>query len=528
MKRLPTTAAGIARRWNGRGSRQATSFLAAATYMHKSAMNKLTQSCALLLLICLSTAPVVRASKKVEPPAAYGPVPAPRQLRWHEREFYGFLHFTINTFTDKEWGYGDESPALFNPTDFDAEQIVQAAAAAGMKGLILTCKHHDGFTLWPSKYTEHSVKNSPWRGGRGDVVKDISTACRKQGLKFGVYLSPWDRNHKDYGKPEYITYFRNQLRELLTGYGPIFEIFLDGANGGDGFYGGARETRRIDRETYYDWPTTWQLIRQLQPDTCIFSDAGPDVRWVGNERGIAGETCWATLNAADFVPGRADEARLNRGDRPGAQWVPAECDVSIRPGWFYHAKEDQRVKTARQLVDLYYSSVGRGASLLLNLAPDRRGRIPEGDVAALQEFRRLLEATFSKNLASGAKASASNTRGNADRKFSPDQVLDNRRDTYWASDDQARTPELILDLGREVTFNVVRLREHLPLGQRVEAFALDCWLDGKWQEFATSTSIGNCRLVRTRPLTTTKIRLRITQAPVCPAIAELALFAEPQ
>jgi alpha-L-fucosidase len=442
-------------------------------------------------------------------------------------EFYGFVHFTVNTFTDKEWGYGDEDPSVFNPRDFDAEQIVRTARDAGMKGLILTCKHHDGFCLWPSKYTEHSVKHSPWKNGRGDVVKEISYACHKYGLKFGIYLSPWDRNHKDYGRPEYIAYFRNQLRELLTGYGPIFEVFLDGANGGDGYYGGARETRKIDRETYYDWPGTWQLVRELQPDACLFSDAGPDVRWAGNERGIAGDPDWTTLKRADFAPGRADEGRLNRGDRPGTDWVPAECDVSIRPGWFYHSQEDTRVRTARNLLDLYYSSVGRGASFLLNLAPDRRGQIPEPDVNSLREFRRLLDATFDKNLAQGAKVSASNTRGGMER-FSGRNAIDNRRDTYWATDDQIKTPELILDMGREVTFNVVRLREYLPLGQRVEAFALDAWVGGKWKEFVAGTSIGSARLVRSQPITTSKVRLRITQAPVCPAIAELALFLEPK
>jgi len=465
---------------------------------------------------------------KVQPPAPYGPLPSTRQLRWHEMEFYGFVHFTVNTFTDKEWGYGDEAPAVFNPTDFDAEQIVRTARDAGMRGLILTCKHHDGFCLWPSKYTEHSVKNSPWKNGRGDVVKEISDACRKYGLKFGVYLSPWDRNHKDYGRAEYLTYFRNQLRELLTGYGPVFEIFLDGANGGDGFYGGARETRRIDRESYYDWATTWQLVRSIQPDACLFSDAGPDVRWVGNERGVAGEPDWATLNRNDFVPGRGDQSRLNRGDRPGTDWVPAECDVSIRPGWFYHQAEDSRVRSARNLVDLYYSSVGRGASLLLNLAPDRRGQISAPDVESLREFRRLMDATFVKDLARGAKASASNTRGSGDPRFSAHNVIDGRGDTYWSTDDQSKTPELILDLGREVTFNVVRLREYLPLGQRVEAFAVDAWQNGQWQEFASGTSIGNCRLVRGKFVTTMKVRLRITQAPVCPAIAELGLFAEPK
>lgn len=485
----------------------------------------------LFLYIILASCVAATSAKpitKVPPPAPYGPLPSPRQLRWHQMEFYGFVHFTVNTFTDKEWGYGDEAPTLFNPSDFDAEQIVRTARDAGMKGLILTCKHHDGFCLWPSKYTEHSVKNSPWRNGRGDVVREISDACRKFGLKFGVYLSPWDRNHKDYGQSEYLTYFRNQLRELLTGYGPVFEIFLDGANGGDGFYGGARETRRIDRETYYDWPTTWQLVRDLQPDACLFSDAGPDVRWTGNERGVAGDPNWATLNREDFVPGRADQARLNRGDRPGTHWVPAECDVSIRPGWFYHQKEDSRVRSGRNLVDLYYSSVGRGASLLLNLAPDRRGQIPTPDVESLREFRRLLDATFAKDLAQGAKAAASNSRGNGDRQFSSRNVIDGRRETYWATDDGLKTPELMLDLGREVTFNIVRLREYLPLGQRVEGFALDAWENGQWQEFASGTSIGNSRLVRGKSVTTKRVRLRITQAPVCPAIAELGLFVEPK
>ena len=481
------------------------------------------------LTLSFSITSFIRAEpiRAIDPPQPYGPLPSARQLQWHEMEFYGFIHFTINTFTDKEWGYGDEDPNLFNPKDFDAAQIVRTAKEAGMKGLVLTTKHHDGFCLWPSKYTEHSVKNISWKGGRGDVVKEISDACRKHGLRFGIYLSPWDRNHKDYGRPEYITYFRNQLRELLTGYGPIFEVFLDGANGGDGFYGGSREVRTIDRESYYDWTNTWRMIRELQPEACIFSDAGPDVRWVGNERGIAGDPCWATLNREEFVPGRADEDRLNRGDRPATHWVPAECDVSIRPGWFYHSKEDDKVRTPQNLVDLYYNSVGRGASLHLNLPPDRHGRIPESDVSALREFRRILDATFARDLARRAKASASNTRG-GDKRYSPANVLDGSRDTYWTTDDQITTPELILNFDREIRFSVVRMREHLPLGQRVEAFALDQWKDGRWVEFARGTSIGNCRLVRGETVSTSKIRLRIMQAPVCPAIAELALFIEPK
>jgi alpha-L-fucosidase len=481
-----------------------------------------TRNTLLLALLCAA----IPAAESAEPPEPYGPVPSPRQLQWHALEFYGFLHFTVNTFTDKEWGYGDESPEIFAPTDFDADQIVGVAKAAGMKGLILTAKHHDGFCLWPSAYTEHSVKNSPWRNGQGDVVGEIADACRRHGLAFGTYLSPWDRNHPEYGRPAYLEYFRNQLRELMTGYGPLFEVWFDGANGGDGYYGGARETRRIDRRTYYDWPHTRQIVRDLQPGASMFSDAGPDVRWVGNEKGIAGDPSWATLNRDDFAPGEADQKRLNRGDRPGTHWVPAECDVSIRPGWFYHSREDDQVRSPLNLLDLYYKSVGRGASFLLNLPPDRRGRIHENDERSLRGFRALLDATFDEDLSRGATARASSVRGGAER-YSPAHVLDGSRDTYWATDDGVTTPELVLDLGRPVTFNVVSLREHLPLGQRIEDWALDAWQGGAWREFARGTAVGNRRLWRGDDVTTDRVRLRITKAPVAPALSEMALFLEP-
>lgn len=469
---------------------------------------------------------VLAASRDVPPPQPYGPVPTERQLRWHEMEFYGFLHFTVNTFTDKEWGYGDESEKVFNPSDFDADQIVGVAKDAGMKGLILTAKHHDGFCLWPSKYTEHSVENSPWHTGDGDMVWEISQACRRAGLKFGVYLSPWDRNHKDYGRPEYLAYYRNQLRELLTKYGDVFTVWFDGANGGDGFYGGAREQRKIDNTTYYDWENTWKLVRELMPGAVMFSDAGPDFRWVGNEHGEAGATCWATLNAAGRFPGGTADG-LNRGERPGTHWIPAECDVSIRPGWFYHAKEDDRVKTPAQLLDIYYKSVGRGACLNLNLPPDRRGRIHEQDIRSLKEFRRVLNATLASNLAGKARITASNTRGNA-TPFALKHLTDGQRDTYWATDDAVTTPEVVLRWTKPVTFNVVDLREFLPLGQRIEACALDQWRDGKWVEFASATSIGNRRLLRCESITTDGVRLRITHSPVSPALAEFGLFNEPR
>jgi alpha-L-fucosidase len=440
-------------------------------------------------------------------------------------EFYGFVHFTVNTFTDKEWGYGDESPSLFNPTDFDADQIAGTAKMAGMAGLILTAKHHDGFCLWPSAYTEHSVKNSPWRNGQGDVVRELATACQRQGLKFGIYLSPWDRNHPEYGRPAYLTYYRNQLRELMSNYGPLFTLWFDGANGGDGFYGGAREQRRIDNRIYYDWPTTWSLVRELQPMAVMFSDAGPDMRWVGNERGIAGDPCWATINAEGRYPGGSSSG-LNSGERPGTHWIPAECDVSIRPGWFYHAKQDDQVKSLDDLLKIYYASVGRGCCLNLNIPPDRRGQIHDHDVRALRELRRVLDQTFEIDLARRAEITASHHRAKASQ-FSPQNLIDGRRATYWSTDDDSLTAEVTLQFRRPVTFNVVRLREALPLGQRVDAFAVDQWRDFRWQQFAVGSSIGNQRLIRTRNVTTDRVRLRITQAAACPALTEFGLFLEP-
>ncbi|HEY2017372.1 MAG TPA: alpha-L-fucosidase, partial [Bryobacteraceae bacterium] len=352
-------------------------------------------------LLAAMPAAFARAASQLAP---YGAIPTERQLHWHALETTAFLHFTVNTFTDKEWGYGDEDPNLFNPTAFDADPIVSALAAAGMRGVILTAKHHDGFCLWPTATTEHSVRASSWRAGKGDVVREISEAARRRNLKFGVYLSPWDRNTPRYGTPEYIPMYRAQLTELLTHYGPIFEVWHDGANGGDGFYGGAREKRTIDKRTYYDWPGTWDLVRRLQPDAVIFSDVGPDVRWVGNEKGIAGEPSWATydpvgMDGGAASPGDVRDKESPVGHRHGSKWLPAECDVSIRPGWFWHEKENARVKTPAQLIDLYYKSVGRGANLLLNVPPNREGLLSPEDVASLKAFGEYRRATFGKNLA---------------------------------------------------------------------------------------------------------------------------------
>jgi alpha-L-fucosidase len=444
-----------------------------------------------------------------------GAVPSPRQLLWHDLEVYAFLHFSINTFTGKEWGYGDEDPALFHPTAFDADAIIEGLKAGGMRAVILTCKHHDGFCLWPTRTTAHSVRSSQWRDGKGDVVKDISEAARRQGLKFGVYLSPWDRNHPAYGSPEYVEIYRRQLRELLTEYGPIFEVWHDGANGGDGYYGGAREKRIIAKLTYYRWPETWDLVRSLQPDAVIFSDVGPDIRWVGNERGYAGETCWATYDPVGPkgdapAPGYVREKDGETGTRHGSRWMPPECDVSIRPGWFWRAGEDARVKTPQQLLNLYYRSVGRGGSLLLNVPPDRRGLLADPDVASVRQFGRLLRDTFAEDLA----------------PHTVPRLVSADRKAHWTTG--GTTPEVVLALGREGIFNVIRIREAIQLGQRVEALELDFRRrDGGWETFARATSIGPCRLIQTpQDITATHIRLRITQASAPPALHGFGLFRQ--
>jgi alpha-L-fucosidase len=466
-------------------------------------------------------------------PKPYGSVPSKRQLHWGEMEFYNFLHFTINTFTDKEWGYGDENPALFNASAFDADAIVSTLKDAGSKGVILTCKHHDGFCLWPTKTTERSVKNSPFRRGKGDVVKEVSDAAQRHGLRFGVYVSPWDRSQPAYGQPEYIQIYRQQIRELLTGYGPIFEIWHDGANGGDGFYGGAREKRVIDKLHYYDWDNTWKLERELQPGAVLFSDVGPDIRWVGNEKGIAGDPCWATYtpvapDGGPASPGNVKESEGTSGTRNGQFWMPAECDVSIRPGWFWHEAENSRVKTSRELLTLYYNSVGRGASFLLNVPPDRRGLIDDRDSESLRGFGKLMRQIFSQNLAKQARSVvASNVREN-DAEYAAKAVLDDSSESYWATDDGITTADVVFTFPQPTEFNVARIRENVQLGQRIARFAVDAWVDGDWRLFAAGTSIGQCRILRSpTKIRTARVRLRITESPVCPAISEFGLFLEP-
>lgn len=439
-------------------------------------------------------------------------------------EFYGFIHFTVNTFTDKEWGYGDEHPNVFAPSDFSAEQIVQSAANGGMKGLILTCKHHDGFCLWPSAYTRHSVKSSRWKNGRGDIVREISDACREQKIKFGVYLSPWDRNHPDYGKSAYVAYYRNQLRELLSNYGPVFEVWFDGANGGDGFYGGRRERRNIDRHSYYGWQETWEMVRRLQPQACMFSDAGPDIRWVGNEKGIAGEPCWHTMSGLErMAPGVADQKILLTGVFPGTHWLPAECDVSIRPGWFYHAAEDGKVRTPENLLDLYFKSIGRGAALLLNLPPDRRGRIHERDCESLAHFSRMRDKLFAGDRAAGAKVSASSARAD-DPAYGPANVIDGNPETYWCPEEGCGSPALTVTFRKPERVGTVEIVEYIALGQRIESFVIEARQEGLWRKFASGTSIGARRLVEAPAITADAIRLSITQSRAVPLISKIGVY----
>ncbi|BCM92714.1 hypothetical protein IAD21_04596 [Abditibacteriota bacterium] len=456
-------------------------------------------------------------------PAPFGAVPTPAQVAWHEMGNYAFLHFGLNTYTGREWGYGDESETLFNPVDFDANKIVGDLKAAGFKGVVLTAKHHDGFCLWPSKYTGHSVKNSPWKNGKGDVVREISEACQRAGLKFGVYLSPWDRNHAEYGRPAYVDYYHNQLRELLTNYGPLFMVWMDGANGGDGYYGGAREKRSIDARTYYGMEEIRKMVSELQPNAVIFGDERADIRWIGNEAGQSADTVWATI-PGDAVTTPATEQPLGHGVRDGEKWHPAEVDVSIRPGWFYHAAEDTRVKTPQQLVDIYYNAIGRGADLNLNFPPSPKGLLGETDAKNAREMRRILDETFADNLVSKVKVTASATRQG---DFAAKKVLDERRDTFWAAPDEATAADLIFETPKPITFDVVMLQEVVELGQRIRGFSLDIWENNDWREVLNQQSVGFKRLDRlAAPVTTTKVRLHL-RAPVAPVLATFGLYLQP-
>jgi len=466
-------------------------------------------------------------------PKPYGVLPTQRQLRWQETEMYCIVHFSMATFMDKEWGYGDESPQIFNPTHFSALQILSAAKAGGINGVVVVAKHHDGFCLWPTKTTDHNISQSPFKNGQGDVVKEYQLASQQLGMKMGIYCSPWDRNNPVYGTPEYVTnVYRKQLKELYANYGPLFMSWHDGANGGDGYYGGAREVRKIDKSSYYGWSDTWPITRSMQPGACIFGDAGPDVRWVGNEEGHAGETSWETFTphaAEGDIPsnGNVKYEESVVGTRDGKYWIPAECDVPLRPGWFYHQSQDGQSKSVYQLVDLYYKSVGRSACLDLGLSPDKSGQLTSEDVGILKQFGQIIKKTFAINLASGATFTASNVRGKNHVAYGPQKLTDNNRYSYWATDDAVTKADLTLNLHAPKTFNVIRLRENIKLGQRIDSVAVDAWLNGSWTRIAKVTSIGACRLIRlSQTITSSKVRLHIN-APVCIALSDFGLFKEP-
>lgn len=456
-------------------------------------------------------------SGKVLPPEPILPVPEPKQVEWQQMETYAFIHFGLNTFNDREWGYGDTDPKTFNPTNLDCEQWAQTLVKAGMKGVILTAKHHDGFCLWPFEGTDYSVKNSPWKNGKGNVVKELSEACKKYGLKFAVYLSPWDRHQANYGTPEYLPYFYAQLHDLLTNYGPVFEVWFDGANGGDGWYGGAKDIRTIDRKNYYNYPRIYEMLDSIQPQAIIFSDGGPGCRWVGNEKGFAGATNWSFLREGEVHPGYEKSYELQYGHADGNQWVPAECDVSIRPGWFYHPEEDDRVKSPDQLVDLYYRSVGHNATLLLNFPVDRRGLIHPVDSANAVRFHEMIQQQLKTNLVAGMTPKVSNERGG---DFVASALTDDNFDTYWATEDGVTTADIEFSFDTPTRMNRMMLQEYIPLGQRVKAFVVeyldkDTWLPVKLNE--ETTTIGYKRLLRFETVETKGIRIRITDArgPLC-------------
>ncbi len=453
--------------------------------------------------------------------------PSARQLRWQKLELVAFIHFGMNTFTGKEWGTGKEAPNLFNPKHLNADQWVRILKKAGFKQVILTAKHHDGFCLWPSKYTAHSVKNSPWKNGNGDVVKLVAEACKKYNMGFGIYLSPWDRNYPFYGdSKKYNQYFENQLQELLTNYGKIDEVWFDGANG----------TGTNGKVPVYDFDAWYSLIRKLQPKAVI-AIMGPDVRWVGTETGYGRTTEWSVVpvdaqlqkNIAShsqkdvtFKPlGDMRDKDLGGRDKiehaEGLIWYPAEADVSIRPGWFYHKSEDSLVKSPQKLLDIYYGSVGRNCVLLMNVPPNKEGLISPVDSAHLMEWRLLIDETFKTNVAQYAKVTSANGKNGA-------ALLDGKYETYWTTRGQDTTATIIFDLRDKSTFDVLLLQEDIAIGQRIEKFRLDYWDGKRWIKTTQGTTVGYKRLLPFKPVTTKKVRLVIESSRSNPTLAEFGLY----
>ena len=479
------------------------------------------------LFLMLCTALMAVSVSAQDAPAPIAPLPSENQVAWQQLETYAFIHFGPNTFGDREWGYGDAPLESFNPTRLDCEQWARVCKQAGMKGIILTAKHHDGFCLWPTKYTDYSVRNTPYKDGKGDIVGELAAACRKYGLELGLYLSPWDRHQAFYGTPLYVEYFYAQLNELLTQYGEVFEVWFDGANGGDGWYGGAKETRKIDRSTYYDFPRAWKTVSELQPRAVIFSDGGPGCRWVGNENGYADATNWSFLRIKEVYPGYDRHKELQSGHEDGDKWVAAECNTSIRPGWFYHEKEDGRVKSVEQLVDLYYRSVGHNGTFLLNFPVDKEGLIHPADSAHAVDYHRQVMNELKTNLLEKASVKASTTR----KAFSVKSLTDGQFETYWATPDGVTTATLDITLKKAQPMNRLMLSEYIPLGQRVRKFTVE-YLDGKqWLPLKVgeaTTTIGYKRLLRFATIKTKRLRIRFedSRGPLC--INGLGAYYAPQ
>lgn len=455
-------------------------------------------------------------SDSVRPPEPVPPVPTERQLEWQRDEMNMFLHFGVNTYTDREWGTGTEDPDVFRPTQFTPRQWARVARETGFQTMILTAKHHDGFTLWPSRYTDHSVERSPWREGEGDVVKAFVEAARTEGREVGLYLSPWDRHASSYGEEAaYNEFYIGQLRELLTQYGPLAEVWFDGAKGEDA------------EAMPYHFDAFWSTVRQHQPGAVIFSDEGPDVRWVGNENGFAGTTNWSTIDRSKVeigTPGQGDY--LNGGERGGPDWVPSECNTSLRPGWFWHPDEDP--KSVDELLEVYFKSVGRNCVLLLNVPPAPSGRFATEDVRRLYAFRNALNAIFDVDLTAKAQATASSVRGGANR-FGAAQVLDDALRTYWAPDDTTGGSSLTLTLDGEQTFDVVQLQEPIHLGQRVASYRVEVPANDGWEVVDQGTTIGYKKLHRlAEPVTARRVRIVIEDARATPLLAEVALYDDPR
>ena len=474
-----------------------------------------------VIIMMVSACITMRAQTRHSP---FGPLPNENQLRWQDMEMYAFIHYSLNTYTDQEWGFGNEDLKLFNPSDLDCRQWARVCKQAGMKGIIFTAKHHCGFCMWPSAYTEYSVKNTPWKNGKGDVVRELAEACREEGLKFAVYLSPWDRNHKDYGRPEYVTYFRNQLRELLTNYGEIFEVWFDGANGGDGWYGGANETRKIDGKTYYGWAETFRMIRELQPKAVIWNDGGDrgDLRWVGTEAGNVGETNWSLMPSKGETPWHM----LHYGVETGDVWCPGETNTSIRPGWFYHETENEHVKSLSKLMDTYYKSVGRNSTLLLNFPIAPNGRIHPNDSLRGIAFKKMIDEVFVK--------------GSVEFRIKNEELRIKSYD-YSAMDNSR--PEgnhssslFTLNFSSPTVFNRFLAEEDIALGQRVKKFSLEALVDGKWQSLKDAlvengdglTTIGHRRIICFPTVKATKLRFTITDAKAEPIIKKIGVYLAPE